>query len=346
MRSFSRTCALVAVAAGGTALACSDPEFNTDLSTQGPPEVTIVTVLSESLGEASTFCIQGKETNEGDTIKVNRTLCPESGPGVREFAPVMDALPATDAGTPAWFVRVVFSELLDPDIERLEEIDENGDGITDVTVGHLDESQPVALRCGGVDVAYDGFYDPSGNDVTLPPGPALVINPLEYVASGTNDCQVTVNTAAKDKDGNTVADTELMGPHLFGIAPMNLALSPTTGAPRTQPANMSQGVNPLFQTKDPAGNVVQGGPRIVFNAPVSAASLDGQISFVDESGNPVGFTAAAIGSQAQLTLTAPLAGNTQYTITVPQANSITDAAGGALSLAEDFSFSFTTGAAP
>jgi hypothetical protein len=332
MRTFPRTCALVAVAAGVNALACSDPEFNTDLDSEGDPEVTMVTVLSESRGESPTFCIQG----EG--IKVNASLCPETegSPGVREAAPVMDALPGDDTGAPGWYIRFVFSELLDPDIETLEEVDDDGDGNPDRVVGHIEPSQPFRLTCGGAPVAYDGFYDPSGNDVTFPPGPALVLVPSEYVQSGRTDCQVTLNTNVTDKDGNPVGDSGLMGPHIFGVAPMGLALG-ATGAPRTTPPNMATGVDPSFMVMG-----TQQGPKVVFNAPVDAATLAGQISFTGPGGD-VAFTAKATGSIVELTLTGgPLAANSTYTVAIPKANAIADIAGGKLGLAEDFTFSFTT----
>jgi hypothetical protein len=239
-----------------------------------------------------------------------------------------------DAQPIDWFVRVVFSELLDPDIERLERI-EGDDG--EVTFeGHLDQSQPVQLTCGGVDVAYDGFYDPSGNDVTFPPGPALVIQPLDFVATGTSDCTVTIKNIVRDKDGNSVSDPILIGPHDFGIAVMTPA--------GTDPADQSTGVDPTFGFDPEDGSPT--GPAIQFNAPVAPASLAGQITMVDENGAPVAFTADAIGPIVQLSLPAgtALASNTTFTVTVPATNTITDIAGGELQLgADDFTFKFTTG---
>jgi len=327
MRSFRRTCALVTIAAGATAIACSDPDFNTDLDTDGPPKVTMVTILSESAGETPTFCING----EG--VKVNADLCPEvaNQPGVRDVSPVMDAEPV------GWFARVVFSELLDPDIERLEEVDDDGDGITDRVVGHLDESLPVELNCSGDAVAYDGFYDPSGNDVTFPPGPALVIQPLDFVATGTSNCAVKIKPSVADKEGIPVSDTNLMGPHQFGIAVMTTAGS--------DPADEAEGIDPAFldtSGKEP----VQSGPIVGFNAPVDEASLAGQLTMVDAAGNDVSFAPTVLGTAVELTLAGPLADNTAYTITVPAAGTIADIGGGPLAIAEDFTFSFTTGTTP
>lgn len=287
----------------------------------------MVTVMSESLGETPTFCING----EG--VKVNADLCPESPdqPGVRDVLPVMDAQPV------GWFARVVFSELLDPSIERLEEVDEDGDGVPDLVVGHLDESLPVELACGGSPVAYDGFYDPSGNDVTFPPGPALVIQPLDYVATGTADCIVKIKPTVEDKDGIAISDVNLMGPHNFGIAVMTAAGS--------DPADEAEGIDPTFL--DTSGDEpVQSGPVLSFNAPLDEASLADQISLQDAGGTDVPFTLTVAATAVELTLAGPLAAETAYTITVPVANTITDIAGGALTLGEDFTVTFTTGTQP
>lgn len=320
MRTFKRTCALVALAAGVTALACSDSELPTDLDPEGPPEVTMVTVLSSSLGEHSVFCATDP------SIKVNDSLCPE-----REASPVMDAEPA------AWFVRFVFSELLDPDIERLEEleVDDDGDGQPDKTlfVGHIDQTQPFELNCGGQAVPYDGFYDPSGNQVTFPPGPALVLSPTEFVASGTADCEISLRDVVQDKDGNSVINAGMIGPHQFGIAVMDIVGS--------SPAADEMGVDPTFED---AEGMIQG-PVIDFNAPVDDATLAGQITLVDEGGAAVAFTAEVAGTSVQLTLAAGLAANTAYTISIPATNTIADIAGGELDLADDFEVTFETGTA-
>ena len=308
----------------GVTLACSDPTFNTDLDSEGPPEITIVTILSESVGEVPTFCV------DGQGIKINADLCPEheEHPGMRSVAPVMDAQPI------GWYARIVFSELLDPSIERLAQEDCNG---SPCTVGHLDESQPVTLTCNGVDLAYDGFYDPSGNDVTFPPGPALVITTEGQVAaSGSSNCTLTVKDSVTDKDGNSVGDTKLMGPHAFGIAAMSAVAS--------SPADTAEGVDPSF-VDDSGEEPIQGGPAIGFNAFIDVSSVGSQISFVDSTGNTVAYTPTDMGTTLELTLDGPLAYETAYTITVPATNSITDIKGGALQIASDFTFTFTTGSA-
>lgn len=294
----------------------------------------MVTVLSASgnpanHGEVAVFCATDP------SIKVSDAFCPE-----RESTPVVD----TDAA--AWFasaddrtpiIRFVFSELLDPDIERLEEIevDDDGDGQPDKTlfVGHIDQTQPFELNCGGQPVEYDGFYDPSGNTVTFPPGPALVLTPTEYVASGTADCEISLRDVVQDKDGNSVVNAGMIGPHQFGIATMDVVGS--------SPAADEMGVDPTFED---AMGMIQG-PVIDFNAPVDDATLAGQFTFVDEAGTAVPFTAEVDGTAVQLTLAAALAANTSYTISISATNTIADIEGGELDLADDFEVTFETGTA-
>lgn len=311
---------VLAVAASALMLACSDPELNTDLVTEGPPEVTIVTVLSEggstfipALGpvpEVATFCIQDAEA------KVHRDFCPDG----EAATTVMDAVPV------GWYARVVFSELLNADMVE-ELIDTDDDGVNDT--GTIINTQPVTLTCGGTAVAYDGFYDPSGNDVTFPPGPALVIQPTDYVATGTTDCSVTVGTdTVQDKDGNTVS-TELAGPHSFGIAVMSIAGS--------DPAPDAEGTDPTAA------------PIIAFNALVDGATVTGQIT-INDGTTDIAATLGVSADDPTAVEIVPDAGmldpNTTYTVTLPMDNTIADIAGGELIMTEDLVYSFTTGDVP
>jgi hypothetical protein len=301
-------------------LACSDPELNTDLVTEGPPEVTIVTVLSEgvttfipALGpvpEVATFCI------DDANAKVHRDFCPDG----ESATTVMDAVPV------GWYARIVFSELLNADMVE-ELIDTDDDGIDDW--GTIANTQPVTLTCGGTAVAYDGFYDPSGNDVTFPPGPALVIQPTDFVATGTADCSVTIGTdVVEDKEGNTVS-TDLLGPHAFGIAVMSVA--------GTEPAADAEGTDPTVA------------PTIAFNALVDAATITGQITINDGNTD----IAATLGVNADdptlvdiVADAGMLTANTTYTVTMQMDNTIADVGGGELVMTEDLVYSFTTGDVP
>jgi Bacterial Ig-like domain len=238
-------------------------------------------------------------------------------PGVREFATITDATPAR------WHVRVIFSELLDPDVEEL--VEENGV----VVGGTLAQSQPFILRCGGAEVPYDGWLDPGGSHLSFPPGPSVVATWSEYVASGTDDCEIELKPdAITDKDGEPVPESQL-GPYEFGIAPMAVL--------ETAPLDADEGVDPTSAIS------------LVFNAPIDMATVADQIvvttgdtevpvevSFpTDEEGNVTDDTSLNVVA------TDGLAPETEYTVTV--ATGIADPAGGAL--AEGLTLSFTTGEA-
>lgn len=294
---------------------CSDSDLKTDLDSEGPPEILVVTVTSEAdetnipvLGhgvpDVATFC-----ASEG---RVNELMC---GDGVRT---VSDAPPL------GWSVRVAFSELLDPDaVEDL--VDTDNDGTPDI--GTIAEKAPVTLTCGGNAVDYDGFYDPSGNAFTYPPGPSLVVITEEFVQTGTSDCALTLDTKVVDKDGN--APTAAMGPYTFGIATMKI-----TG---NDPANDATGVDPTTAV-----------PLITFNAPVDATTA-AQVT-VNDGTNDIVVNAMASDADPTALMFVPeggaLAENTTYTVTVPSTVGITDSLGGALEIAEDYVYTFTTGTAP
>jgi hypothetical protein len=303
MRS-PRVCSLLAV--GLFAVGCSDPDLNTDLDSEGPPEVNMVTVTHEgapiavngnAFPETPAFC---RPANDGG--KVNTQICPEEA-RVGPIA-VVNTRPL------AWRVRVQFSELLDPDVETLEDRDMDG-----LNEGHIDTTLPVSLSCAGTDVAYDGFYDPSGNDVTVPPGPALVIsstNPFP-VASGT-ECQVAISDVPTDKDGNAVP-AEYRGPHAFTLAPFH--------AVDTSVADGDEGVDP----DEPVA--------IAFNAPIDPATVAASdITVTDGDGNVAIDVAVNMMDPTQL-LVLPSAGrfadNTMFTLTLPATTGVTDALGGEIS---------------
>jgi hypothetical protein len=346
MRSFRTASRLLATALLTLGAACSDPELASDLQPEGDPHVVEVNVYSEGsvfgltdpsgfgllLGEAATFCRQGTE------FKVNSNYCPEARDeigapirGEREVAPLMDVVPYSQQFGSAtfWHVRIIFDELLDPDIE-----DPIMDDMGNIVAWTIAETQPVELTCGGVDVAYDGFYDPSGNWLTFPPGPALVVQATEFVATGTADCEVSLKDGAvTDKDGNEVPSDEL-GPYTFGLAPLTLyGTDPTDSG---DPAMPSSGV-------DPAGSIF-----LNFAAPVDVTTIASRITFEDSEGNPVPFTVTEIDPlDPEMTPVpeedrififivpdAPLDENTVYTVTIAseEGDAITDIAGGELVL--------------
>lgn len=322
MRSFHEWSALFAASLAMCVFACADPDLKTDLDTQGPPEVTMVNVPSQSLvlvanggarSEVPTFCADQE-------VRPHFELC---DPEARTFETVADAQPI------GWYARVVFTELLDPTVEEL--VDCPGD--PEATCGSLASTQPVTLTCAGSEVAYDGFYDPSGNDVTFPPGPALVIQPTEYIAAGTSDCQVEVKAMVQDKEGNAVPDSS-RGPYDFGIAAMAI-----TG---NSPPPMSEGNDPTAP------------PQVQFNVLVDVSTVGANVTLHDDTNDAdVPFTAEIaadpngnpIPNTVNLTPDAGMLDpQTAYTVTVT--SGIADVAGATLQLQEPFTFSFTTGDVP
>jgi hypothetical protein len=345
MRSFQRALGLLAASAPlAFAVACADPDLKSELVTEGPPEVTEVNVLSEfvvladptflRLGEAATFCRPGTE------YKVNQVYCPEERDstmkpiaGQRETEPVTDVVAfaaalgmedfTSQGQLPNWHVRFVFDELLDPDVETLEEVD-------GLTFGSLAETQPVTVTCNDTDLTYDGFYDPSGNHLSYPPGPGLVVQVTDFVATGSS-CSVAINAGdVVDKDGEAVPDNQL-GPYDFSIAPLAVY--------STAPADTEEGV-------DPAGRIT-----IELNAPINLATVEAAVTLEDEAGNPVAFTVEntpvdpadpAAGTIPNLVDLVPnsLDPNATYTVTI--SSGIEDVAGGALTT-DPIVVTFTTG---
>ena len=203
--------------------ACSDPTQNTDLRPDGPPEVLAVLVMNDPAGhlvESATYC------KENDAKRPNivglpdfttQTICDDD---MSKPAPMV-----TNAYADGWYIRVMFDELLDPDVEELEEIEDDTGAGTGTFEGHIANTHPVKLECesvngGMVEVEYDGYYSPSGNSITWPLGPSLVIKPNHPELVATNKmCQVTLLDVIEDKSGEKVPDAQV-GPHRFQIAPI------------------------------------------------------------------------------------------------------------------------------
>jgi hypothetical protein len=328
MRSFRRACALLATSAPlALSVACGDPELKSELVTEGPPEVVQVNVLSETfdptfqlLGEEATFC------REGEQYKVNNVYCPEERDSTGK--PIAGArgtemVTATVPYGPAlgygyiWHTRIIFDELLDTSVEDLVEVDGQ-------VFGTLANTQPVNLTCGGTAVSYDGFYDPSGNHLSYPPGPALVVISNEFVATG-SVCQVTVGATVQDKDGNQVPSDQ-RGPYSFALSPLQLF--------GVAPSNLAEGVDPATEIE------------IEFNAPINTATVAGPVTLEDAGGTPVPFTVEAIEGLPNIILIipdAPLDENTEYVLTID--SGVEDVGGGELTLPEPEVITFTTGAA-
>jgi hypothetical protein len=234
--------------------ACSAPDEHTDLRPSGPPEVLAVLASDDADGagivETATYCKTGDDKRPG--------LIPANPDGPAQVCP--DDLSkgtdeVTDTNPVDWYVRIQFDELLNPDVEDLVPIQPTG-----LSAGTLANSQPVTLTCGGVNVPYDGYYNPSGNAYTWPVGPSLFIAPNDSskIATGT-ECEVALKPdVVADKDGEHVPAAQL-GPYKFKIAPLALvSANPTAPKDPAKPTQIS-----------PTKALV-----LTFNALIDVASLD------------------------------------------------------------------------
>jgi hypothetical protein len=324
--------------------ACTDPTENTDLRPSGPPEVLTVLASNDTKGmgidEEATFC----KPNDNK----RPALVPADPNGPDQVCPddlKMGADEVTDTTPVNWYVRLQFDELLNPDVEELMPIVQDGQD-TGISSGSLANTQPVTLTCGGVNVPYDGYYDPSGNAYTWPLGPSLYIAPNDTskVATGT-ECQVTIKPdVAADKDGNHVP-TDQLGPYKFQIAALALtATNPAVPKDPTKPATVS-----------PTKALV-----LTFNATIDATSLTaGEVLIRDATScDPATATATVhtavitadknkqaidVSDSAAAAMEAFLHAKT-YIITFPAGGQVKDAAGGTGPLPEaaDLTICFKT----
>ena len=223
---------IVAAGLAGALLAgCTDPNEKTDLRTDGPPNVTTVTVMSDletaadpspagigRIVETATFCRTNDEKRPGlvglPDIRVIQ-VCPD------DLTKPADNNGSAEAAPPTWFVRVVFDKLLDPSIEDLvDQVDANNKP-TGVKLGTLKNTQPVSLKCNGADVAYDGYYVPNGNSQSWPLGPGLFIQPSSSTSVPTGaSCTVSVKDNVHNKAGQSVPTDQR--DYQFKLAPMEL----------------------------------------------------------------------------------------------------------------------------
>jgi len=270
---------------------CAEPDLASDLVTAGPPTVSAVTITGESGWEA-TYC----NAAMGD----HTPLACTAGQPVE---------PAGDVRPLAWTARVVFKELLDPDIEV---IDAQGNG-------SIRDANPFTITCGGAGLTYDGFYDPSGNHETSPPGPALVIHGVTNPALATGTpCQIAIRPGAiRDKDGDAAPDDTTFG---FAIAPLHVVA--------TTPKDQATGIAP--------GAMI----TIALNSRIDATSLTDHVSL--RAGAVAVAATVRLATDAPTTIViapdAPLAAGTEYAVTVDPA--VRDSLGGALTQA--ITFTFTT----
>jgi hypothetical protein len=297
---------LVSSAAG-----CDAPEATTDLRPEGDPEVLAVLVMNDPdsfFVETATFCAPDDPKRPG----LVGTPCPTCPFAVQicdddlsvPAEPVSDA--TTGGAVPtAWYVRVMFDELLDPDVEELIDI---LDPVTMLPTGQftgtLLNTQPVVLTCNGVTIPYDGYYSPSGNRVTWPLGPSLVIQPLELRDIATSaDCSIQIRDNFTDKQGFVVPEDQrgTAGEYAFQVSALAFAgtsprpggkiCSVTTTQSCDTSADCEDGESCVIDPEDQE-LIAPEAPMIVsFNAFIDAATLDaGEVTIrevpVDAMGIP------------------------------------------------------------
>jgi len=294
--------------------ACGRPDFNTDLTPEGPPEVRTVAVSAEGLRTLINFV----DTNEFPIYCASGVpeaksfvhYCPEDGddPGPGDIGPITDTMPI------GFYVRVAFDELLDPSIETLNELD-------GVTYGSIVDGA-VTVTCGGTAMATEGFYDPTGSHLTFPAGPAIFVAVTDTVATG-SDCQVTIGDVVKDKSGESVPAGQ-RGPYDFSIA-LLAAAGTTPEADSTEvPVDTAM--------------IVQ------FNNFIDETTLAGEVTLHDDTLDadvPIGVVVnTEDGTQVDISATAGVLGtSTDYTLTI-SGGTVADVEGG--TLGDDVAFSFTT----
>jgi hypothetical protein len=331
-----QVCAHAFVLAMGTAAmaGCGEAGNESELDTAGSPRVTVVTV-STANGEVPAYCVGP----EADKISV---VCLDAA-GNYNF----DDSQPVEAVPGALEVRLVFNELLDPDrAEELVELpnpDNPDEPLRDqygnpIMRGTLEGSQPVVLTCNGTPVAYDGYYNPSGNHLSLPPGPSLVVQALDPVPTSAT-CLVEVKQGESnpgfgvfDKAGNPIAANE-RGPFEFSTS----ALAITGVSPASEVEGVELDIAPLVSFNaaiDPDSLSPDGQARVRLRT--AADDVDVAATLAVEGGNSIRLTPAAA-----------LAPETQYELVV--FSGIADAAGGLpLMLDADptVQSTFTTGTPP
>lgn len=330
MPTFNRAQVLLAAGFGVVVAGCADDEVRSDLNSEGPPRVLAVTVPTEGNKVAPIYCPAQMEGPYG-TEKIHSVCLDDETDELIEVAAVSNVTPDS------WEVRVVFNELLDGD--QVETIVPNTDPMAPLDQygnprnrGTFVETQPVVLRCGGMEIPYDGYYDPSGSFLTEPPGPALVVtlpDPVlvgddfvpgsDFVASGTA-CELEVKDHIQDKGGDTIL-ASTRGPFSFTLAPFQVR--------RTDPNDEAEGV------------ALDVEPVVFFNAPIDMTTL------IDTEGAPRVTLSSDAGEEVEVALSmpedeptavvltpaAPLEPGTVYSLSVSAG--ITDIRGSTLSIEED-----------
>lgn len=355
---------IVALLGTGLLSGCEDPVANTDLRPEGAPEVLSILVMNDigdfdfagrgSILETATFCKKNDAKRPG-LVAVGETFTPvqvcdddlnnPAGSRVPDMTDpnklVFEASTVKNAVPGIWWVRIMFDELLNPEVESLKEIlqDNDGDGIPETPTGQFEgtlaTTQPVIVKCtdpaGAAQVVdYDGYYSPSGNAFTWPLGPSLFIQPTGFVRTGAK-CTIEIKETVVDKQGLAVEASQRANAadYVWEISPLEEA--------GKAPAAAAPGMEEELAVDAPMS--------VAFNAPVSAASFavaNVEIKHSLLSTNP---TCDGVGSGGTVVAAANIDLNddggslniiqktgwvaaSMYSVTFNAANTITDIAGG------------------
>ena len=233
-----RTQGLLAAGLGLLLTGCfSDPDLKTGLRPEGSPEVLTVLATDVDGLDAPVFCkyIGGQLDPKGPREVVD--LAVTGAP--YEICPATEA--EFTANGPAqldplvWNIRVMFDELLDGNVETLVDGADTSTACgmssvncepcsvdSDTCRGRLDTTLPFELTCGGLAIAYDGYYYPNGNKDSSPVGPALILVPIDLAPTG-QDCQLTIKpSVVKDKQGVSVDVGANLNQFTFSVMPLDV----------------------------------------------------------------------------------------------------------------------------
>jgi hypothetical protein len=312
-----RSTVAAALFASGLLVGCTAPDQPTDLRKDGPPNITTVTVMTDlrtpvdphrpSLGgrlyESATFCRLNDEKRPslvGLPDFSTLQICPE------DRSKPAEELGAAEGSPALWFARVVFDKLLDPTIEELIPQLDAMNKPTGVTLGSLKNTQPVTLKCNGVDVPYDGYYVPNGNSISYPLGPALFIQPLIAASVPTGaTCEVGLKDMVHNKAGESVPSDQRT--YQFKIAPMELRFS------SPDPSDDDPGVieqDPTAAVKFFWTAAVKAVPVVsdinIFEAPNLNGGADPDLSVCGTGGTAVATTDIVVGQDGAVAATTAL----------------------------------------
>ena len=392
---FVRTQGFLATVIGlaAAATACTNETEPSDLR-QGPPDVLAVVVNSHdsrppcggsnsatcsnapgSPIENATFCTTGANADKrpetiGTIDVTTEQVCPaDLTQGAMEITDsffgitpnMQNAMGGLVTPVNGWFVRVMFMNLLDPNIEDLiPNIDPATMKPDGTFTGTLANTQPVTITCGATQVQYDGYYSPSGNALSYPVGPSLFIAPLDPTSvPGGTECSLMIKPTVKNKQGQAVP-TSALGPFKWKITQISVQTATPSCAGNL--AGCAMGDLTMPQMVDAGGTATDTGAALVltFDGAVDPTSLLPTQVLLQEATDCMGTGAvnrtAAISADATspaaldvVDAAAPAMSTFQpgktYIFTFKSGGTVKDVAGGAsmaLPAPSDFTVCFTT----